>query len=86
MAGATGRRNSARGKSPKADAAMAMLAEAVPMPGGGEEEIAAEAAEVPTPGGGEDVVVAAQGLLDKWPDKEHPYYKDLEALVMEYSS
>jgi hypothetical protein len=31
-------------------------------------------------------VVAAQGLLDKWPDKEHPYYKDLEALVMEYSS
>jgi hypothetical protein len=75
-----------KARSPKSDAAMAILSEAMPMPGGGEEEVAAEAAEVPAPGGGEDFVVAAQGLLDKWPDKEHPYYKDLEALVMEYSA
>ena len=86
MPRAMGGRNSPRGKSPKADAAMAMLAEAVPMPGGGEEEISAEAVETPAPGGGEDIVMGAQALLDKWPDKEHPYYKDLEALVMEYSS
>jgi hypothetical protein len=81
-----GKRGGAGRKSPKADAAMAMLAEAAPMPGGGEMEMAAEAVEMPAPGGGEDFVVAAQGLLDTWDDKEHPYYKDLEALVMEYSA
>jgi hypothetical protein len=86
MPRATGKRSSARGASPKADAAMAILSEGIDMPGVGEEEISAEAMEAPAPGGGEDIVVAAQGLLDKWPDKEHPYYKDLEALVMEYSS
>lgn len=85
MPRAMGRRSGARGASPKADAAMAILSEGMPMPGGGEEEVMAEAEEVPTPGGGEDFIVAAQGLLEKWPDKEHPYYKDLETLVTEYS-
>jgi hypothetical protein len=88
MAGAMGRRSGAKGKSPKADAAMAMLAESMPMPGmpGEEMEVAAEAEEMPAPGGGEDFIVAAQGLLENWPDKEHPYYKDLEALIAEYSA
>ena len=72
-------------KSPKADAAMAMLAEAAPMPGGGEMDMAAEAVEMPAPGGGEEFVVEAQELLDNWPDKEHPYYKDLEKLVQKYA-
>ncbi len=86
MPKAMGGRKSPSKPSPKADAAMAMLAEAAPMPGGGEMEVEAEAVEMPAPGGGEDFIVAAQGLLDNWDDKEHPYYKDLEALVMEYSA
>ena len=73
-------------RSPKSDAAMAILSEAMPMPGGGEMDMTAEAAEMPAPGGGEEFIVEAQGLLDKWPDKEHPYYKDLEALIAEHSA
>lgn len=86
MAGPMGKRGGAGRKSPKADAAMAMLAEGMPMPGGGEMEMAAEAVEMPAPGGGEDFIMEAQGLLDNWPDKEHPYYKDLEELIMKYSA
>ncbi len=86
MPRAMGGRKSPSKPSPKADAAMAMLAEAVPMPGGGEMEMEAEAVEMPAPDGGEDFVMEAQGLLDNWPDKEHPYYKDLEELIMKYSA
>jgi hypothetical protein len=73
-----------KGNSPKAEAAMAMLGEVMPAPGP-MEGMAMEAEAMPAPGGGEDIIVEVQGLLDKWTDKEHPYYKDLEALLMEYS-
>ena len=68
-----GKRSGAKNKSPKADAAMEILA-------GGPiaDEIVMDA---PEPGGG-DVIVELQGLLDGWDDKEHPYYKDVEALVL----
>ena len=77
-----------KGKSPKADAAMAMLAEAVPMPmpAGPEMGMPAGLEEMPAPGGGDEFIVGAQGLLETWPDKEHPYYKDLEALVAEFAA
>ena len=75
----------ARGKgSPRADAAMAMLAEG-PLPGGGVgiEEMVAEEGPAPAapPEAGGDVVVQLEELLSTWDDKEHPYYKDVEMLV-----
>tara|TARA_R110002110_G_scaffold262233_8_gene478065 strand:- start:1583 stop:1855 length:273 start_codon:yes stop_codon:yes gene_type:complete len=81
-----GKRSGAKNKSPKADAAMEILAGGLPSPPmGGAGPMPPIADEIvmdaPEPGGG-DVIVELQGLLDGWDDKEHPYYKDVEALVL----